>query len=94
MHAHRDQSILDTIPGMLWEAVEIEHLVGVEGLPDKIYIVHEVGPIKKMIQIIKWLRKRDAEAGTSLTDYSTYMLRPIGSGRLDLDFSGRNSPER
>ena len=87
MYAHRDASILDALAFIQWEAVEIEQRLDPEGKVEDIYIVHEKGTHRKMRQLVWFLRNREQNVGRSLLQTSLFILRPVGTGRTDVDFS-------
>ena len=87
MHAHRDPSILDALAWIQWEAVEIDQHLDPEGKVEDIYIIHEKGTHRKMRRLVWLLRNREQDVGRSLLQTSLFILRPVGIGRTDVDFS-------
>lgn len=91
MHAHKDLSLLDSIPNLCWEAVEVEFHTDLEGFPAHMFIVHQSGLNKEIQGIIKKLREAMRMASQNkdfpIDRHSVFFMRPMGFGKTDVDLS-------
>lgn len=75
-------SILEVLERIQWEAVEVD-----QNKVEEIHIVHEKGSYQEMRKLVGLLRKMEKDIGRSLFQASLFLLRPVGTGITDVDFS-------